>query len=132
MSEYTLLTLNLFNYTQPVQLHFVHAQRFVAAFDGSWYISLREVCHAKSGQDEKWTGGRSNYGDHSLKKAVLPSEKWTGCSFISLARLWDIKSITKGTFITVLYHDREFRLFCDSHYQRDSWPQALAFPLLAR
>ena len=65
----------------------------------------------------------------SLKKAVLPTEKWTGCSFISLVRLWGIKSIINGTFITVLYHNREFRLFCDL---RDSWPQALAFPLQIR
>ena len=40
------------------------------------------------------------------EKAVPPSEKWTRCSFISLARLWGIKSITNGTFITVLYHER--------------------------
>ena len=40
-------------------------------------------CHAKSGPDEKWTA----------EKSGPPSEKWTGCSFISLARLWGIKSI---------------------------------------
>ena len=30
----------------------------------------------------------------SLQKAVHPSEKWTGCSFRSLARFGGIKSIT--------------------------------------
>ena len=66
---------------------------------------------------EKWTGVH-----FSLKKAVLPSEKLMGCSFISLSCCVGYKSITNDAFITVLYHDREFRLFCDSHHQRDSWP----------
>ena len=65
-------------------------------------------CHAKSGPDQKWTGdpimatksgppgpllvaiiGPPVY--FSLQKAVHPSEKWTGCSFRSLARLWGYK-----------------------------------------
>ena len=97
-------------------------------------------CHAKCGPDEKWTGGplmatKSGPGGpllvaiigppvhFSSQKAVPPSEKWTGCSFRSLARLWGYKTITNDTFMTVLCHDGEFRLLCDSHHQRDSWPR---------
>ena len=65
-------------------------------------------CHAKSGPDQKWTEGplmATKSGPpgpllvaiigppvyFSWQKAVHPSEKWTGCSFSSLARLWGYK-----------------------------------------
>ena len=57
----------------------------------------------------------------SWQKAVHPSEKWTGCSFRSLARLWGYKK--HYSFMIVLCHDREFRLFCYSHHQPGSWPR---------
>ena len=60
----------------------------------------------------------------SLQKVVHPSEKWTGCSFRSLARLWGIKSINNDIFMIVLCYDREFSLFCYSHHQPGSWPRA--------
>ena len=44
----------------------------------------------------------------SWQKAVHPSEKWTGCSLRSLARLYGYKNITNDTFMTVLCHDGEF------------------------
>ena len=74
---------------------------------------------------------RSAFGCHNwtpgplfVTKSGPPSEKWTGCSFRSLARLWGYKSITNDTFMIVLCHDGEFRLFCYSHHQPGSWPRA--------
>ena len=38
----------------------------------------------------------------SMQKAVHPSEKWTGCSYRSLARLWGYKNITSRNALAFL------------------------------
>ena len=88
----------------------------------------RKVDQGSNYSNQKWTA-QSTCGCHNwppgpvfVAKSGPPSEKWPGRSFRSLARLWGIKNITNDTIISVLCHDREFRLFCDSYHQQDSWP----------
>ena len=57
---------------------------------------------------------------YSLREDIHGGTVFTPTPGVVFSLFMEYKSITNDNFITVLYHDREFRLFCDSHHQPGS------------